>query len=172
MKTVISGNHLIKLLSLTLILSFAAPFMTTGQTGNVNFTGSWALNAGKSTMGDNPRMGGGDITVVHDGNNLNVERTRTNRDGQTMTTTMKYTLDGKECLNTSPRGENKSVAKWSADGKILTINTSRTFEMNGETINMKSTEVWTLTDPKTITIQSTMSTPDGDRTMTLVYDKK
>jgi hypothetical protein len=44
--------------------------------------------------------------------------------------------------------------------------------MNGETVNMKSVEVYTLTDPKTITVQSTSTTPNGERKMTLVYDKK
>jgi hypothetical protein len=33
-------------------------------------------------------------------------------DGQAMTTTTKYSLDGKETANTSGRGESKSVAKW------------------------------------------------------------
>jgi hypothetical protein len=172
MKTGITGNHFLKLLSLTLMLSFTAPFISEGQTGKVNFTGSWALNMEKSTIGDNPRMGGGNFIAKQEGNLLSVERTRTNRDGETVTTTMKYTLDGKESINTSPRGESKSVAIWSTDGNTLTINTTRTFEMDGESRTLKSNEVWTLTDPKTITIQSTMSTPDGDRTMTMVYDKK
>jgi hypothetical protein len=172
MKTTISRTYLLKMLSLTLMLTLVIPFVSQAQTGKVNFTGSWALNAGKSTMGDNPRMAGGDFIANQEGNNLSVERTRTNRDGETMKTTMKYTLDGKECINTSPRGDSKSVATWSADGKTLTISTARTFEMNGETVNMKSVEAWVLTDPKTVTIQSTSSTPNGERKMTMVYDKK
>ncbi|HOW41335.1 MAG TPA: hypothetical protein PL123_12390, partial [Bacteroidales bacterium] len=67
---------------------------------------------------------------------------------------------------------SKSVASWSADSKILTIKTSRTFNMNGESRTMNSTEVWTITDPRTITINSTMSTPNGDRTTTMVYERK
>lgn len=172
MKTKISGNNGLKLFSIALLLLIVAPYISVAQTGKVDFTGSWVLNAGKSTMGDNPRMAGGDFIVKQEGNLLTVDRTRTNRDGEKMTVTMKYTLDGKESINTSQRGDSKSVAKWSADGKTLTINTSRTFEMNGETMNMKSVEVWTLTDPKIITIQSTATTPNGDRKMTMIYDKK
>jgi Tol biopolymer transport system component len=172
MKTGINGIYFLRLLSVTLMLVLITPFVTEAQTGKVNFTGSWALNAEKSTLGDNPRMGGGNFIAVQEGNLLSVERTRTNRDGETVTTTMKYTLDGKESINTSPRGDSKSVAAWSTDGKTLTINTARTFEMNGETMNIKSVEVWALTDPKIITIQSTSTTPDGERKMTMIYDKK
>jgi hypothetical protein len=172
MKTGISGTYFLKLLSLTLILTLAVPFVSMAQTGKVDFTGSWTLNTEKSTMGDNPRMGGGNFIAKQEGNLLNVERTRTNQNGETVTTNMKYTLDGKECVNTSPRGESKSVATWSADGKTLTISTARTFEMNGEKVNMKSVESWVLTSPKMITIQSTASTPNGERKMTLIYDKK
>jgi Tol biopolymer transport system component len=85
---------------------------------------------------------------------------------------MKYTLDGKESINTSPRGDSKSDAKWSADGKSLTIETSRTMNMNGESMTMKSTEVWTLTDAKTLTIAATRQGPNGEVKTTMVYDKK
>jgi hypothetical protein len=172
MKKEIGGTYLLKLLSLTLMLTLVTPLIVEAQTGKVDFTGSWALNAAKSTLGDNPRMGAGDFIAKQEGNNLSVERTRVNRDGETVTTNMKYTLDGKESINTSTRGDSKSVASWSTDGKTLTISTARTFEMNGETVNMKSVEVYTLTDPKTITVQSTSTTPNGERKMTLVYDKK
>jgi len=99
------------------------------------------------------RMGGGNFVATQEANLLTVVRTRTGQDGQPSTTTMKYTLDGKESINTSPRGDSKSVAKWSADGKTLTIETSRTMDMNGESRTMKSTEVWALTDAKTLTVK-------------------
>jgi hypothetical protein len=90
-----------------------------------------------------------------------------------MTTTMKYTLDGKESVNTSQRGDSKSVATWSADNKSLSIATSRTFEMNGEKMTMNSTEVWSRTDAATLTVNSTRQGRDGEEVkVTLVYDKK
>jgi Tol biopolymer transport system component len=172
METVIKRSFLLKVFSLIGILLVAVTSYTNAQAGKTNFTGSWALNEEKSNLGDGPRMGGGDFTAKQDGNLLTVERTFTNRDGQSMTSFMKYTLDGKESLNTSPRGDSKSVASWSADGKTLTISTTRTLNMNGETRNIQSVEVWTMTDPKTINIQSTMTTPNGERKLTMVYDKK
>jgi Tol biopolymer transport system component len=117
-------------------------------------------------------MGGGNFVATQEANLLTVVRTRTGQDGQPITTTMKYTLDGKESLNTSPRGDSKSVVKWSADGKTLTIETSRTMDMNGESRTMKSTEVWTLTDAKTLTVISTRQSPNGEVKSNMVYDKK
>ena len=172
METGIKRSFLFKLLLVSLILMVVLPFYTNAQAGKTNFSGSWVINEAKSNLGDGPRMGGGDFTAKQDGNMLTVERTFTNRDGESVTSLMKYTLDGKESLNTSQRGDSKSVASWSADGKTLTISTSRTFNMNGETRTMQSVEVWTMTDPKTINIQSTMTTPNGERKLTMVYDKK
>jgi Tol biopolymer transport system component len=115
---------------------------------------------------------GGNFVATQEANLLTVVRTRTGQDGQPTTTTMKYTLDGKESVNTSPRGDSKSVAKWSADKKSLTIETTRTMDINGESRTMKSTEVWVLTDAKTLTVTSTRQSPNGEVKSNMVYDKK
>ncbi len=163
-------------LSFTVILAFSVPALTNAQAGKTDFSGKWAMNSDKSKMpeaqGGGMRMGGGDLVVTQSGNILTVERTRTGRNGQEMTTTNKYTLDGKESVNTTQRGESKSVAKWSADGKSLTITTNMSFSMNGQTREMKSTEVWSLENPSTLSIKSTRNGRNGDITMTMVYDKK
>jgi hypothetical protein len=175
----VNCSPLKRLLSLTLMLALITPVMTNAQAGKTHFAGSWTLNAEKSTQpqggqggGGGMRMGGGNFVATQEANLLTVVRTRTGQDGQPVTITMKYTLDGKESVNTSPRGDSKSVAKWSADGKSLTIETSRTMDMNGESRTMKSTEVWVLTDPKTLAITSTRQGPDGDVKSNMVYEKK
>ena len=175
----VKNSWIMRLISLTIMLAFIAPAMTNAQAGKTNFSGTWALNAEKSTpapaggQGGGQRMGGGNFVATQDANLLTVARTRTGQDGQPATTTMKYTLDGKESVNTNPRGESKSVSTWSADGKTLTIVTSRTMDMNGTSTTMKSTEVWTLTDAKTITVVSTRQGRDGAEVTTkMVYDKK
>ena len=170
-------SWLMRLFSLTIILAFVAPVMINAQTGKTNFAGSWIMNATKSTQpqgggGGGQRMGGGDVVVTQEANLLTVSRTRTGQDGQPTTTVLKYTLDGKESINTSPRGDSKSVAKWSADGKTLTIATTRTMDMNGETRTIASSEEWVLTDPKTLTVTSTRQGQDGEVKTVLVYDKK
>jgi Tol biopolymer transport system component len=177
-KSEANGSALLRIISLTVILALIAPVMINAQAGKTNFAGEWTMNAEKSTQpqggqgGGGMRMGGGNFVATQEANLLTVVRTRTGQDGQPSTTTMKYTLDGKESINTSPRGDSKSVAKWSADGKTLTIETSRTMDMNGESTTMKSTEVWALTDAKTLTVTSTRQGPNGDVKSNMVYDKK
>lgn len=166
----VKGSLIMRLISLTIMLAFVTPVMMNAQAGKSNFSGTWALNAEKSTMDQagGQRMGGGNFVAKQEGNLLSVDRTRTNRDGETTTTTSKYTLDGKESVNTTGRGESKSTAKWSADGKTLTIITKSSFNGNERT----STEAWVLTDAKTLTISRTRTTQDGDMTTKMVYDKK
>jgi hypothetical protein len=167
-------SSFMRLASLIVMLVVIVPAMAYAQTDKSNFSGTWNMNAEKSTLGDGggQRMGGGNFVATQDANLLTVVRTRTGQDGQSMTITMKYTLDGKESVNTNPRGESKSIATWSPDGKMLTIVTTRTRENNGETMVMKSTEEWMLTDAKTITVKSTRDGQNGEVKSTIVYDKK
>jgi hypothetical protein len=166
--------HLFRLFSLTIMMAFVTPVISDAQAGKTNFSGTWTLNAEKSTpaQGRGQMMGGGNVIVKQEGNLLTVERTRNNQNGEATTITMKYTLDGKESVNTTPRGTSKAVATWSADGRTLTINSTRTIERDGSTMEMKSTEVWTLSGDKVLTVQTTATTPNGERKSTLVYDKK
>ncbi len=169
-----------------IILAFLAmPFTTYAQAGKANFAGNWALNAEKSQMGQpqgqppqgagqgqGQRMGGfggGPLTVKQEANLLTQVRTRTGQDGTATTTETKVTLDGKETVNTSQRGESKLTGTWSADGKSLTIVTKASFNGN----EMVTTAVWSLTDANTLAIKSTRKNQDGeDVTTTMVYDKK
>ena len=181
-KRIKKGQVITLMVTVTMMLMTANMFAQ----GKTSFAGSWAINAEKSNsgqaagqgqaQGQNPgqRAGGfgGDFIAKQDGNLLTVERTRTNRDGVANTTVTKYTLDGKESINSTARGDSKSVATWSPDGKVLTIKTSRTMDMNGESRTMTSTEVWKLTDATTLTIETTMGTPNGERKVTAVYNKK
>jgi len=178
----INRRNLLKLISLTVILLFIVPAMANAQ-GKADFSGTWAMNAEKSNLGApggggpggggggggfGGRGGGGNFVATQDATTLSVERTR-NRNGEETKTTTKYTLDGKETVNSTGMGESKSTAKWSADGKSLTIVTSRSFNGN----DMTTTEVWALTDAKTLSITSTRKNQDGaDVKTVMVYDKK
>ncbi|MBN2863210.1 MAG: hypothetical protein JXN62_08625 [Bacteroidales bacterium] len=163
------------------IVSFflLVPFTVNGQAGKANFSGTWALNAEKSDMGQQGQggrmggFGGGDFVARQEANLLTVERSRTNQSGETVKTETKYSLDGKESVNTAGRGgESKSVATWSSDGKTLTIVTTRSMERDGQSMEMKTTEAWTLSGPASLSIVSTMNTPNGEMKTTRVYDKK
>jgi len=155
-----------QVLSLTIALLLITPLMTYAQAGKANFSGTWALNAEKSTLpeGGGQRMGGGEFTITQDATTMT--QSRTGQDGTARET--KYILDGKENVNTTGRGEMKYTAKWSADGKSLTIVTKMSFNGNERT----STAVWSLTDAKTLSIASTRQGQDGEVKTTMVYDKK
>jgi len=172
-----------------IILAFLAmPFSTYAQAGKANFSGSWTYNAEKSQtgqpqgqppqgagQGQGQRMGGfgrGNFDATQEANLLTVVRTRTNQSGETTKTESKYTLDGKESVNTTARGNSKSTATWSADGKTLTIVTKSTFNMNGESREITSKEEWSLTSPTSLSVKSTRTGQNGDVVTTAVYDKK
>ena len=168
------------LLSLMIIMALTVlPLSLDGQGTRTDFSGTWVYNAEKSNTGQASGQGqgrggfaGGDFTVKQDANLLTVERIRTNPEGQSSTITTKYTLDGTESLNSSQRGDSRSVASWSSDGKVLTIKTTRTMTRDGESRTLTTTEVYSLSDSKTLNIEITSPSPEGERKVTAVYNKK
>lgn len=172
------------------------PASILAQTGKANFSGNWVVNVEKSNFGQGQGQpqtqgrqgqaqgmgqdqgqkaggfGGGNFIAKQEGNLLTVERSRTNQNGKTNKTESRYTLDGKECVNTTGRGESKSTATWSPDGKTLKIVTNSTFTTNGESRTMKSTEEWSLKDASILSVKTTRASKSGDRVSTIVYDKK
>ncbi|HOU01486.1 MAG TPA: hypothetical protein PK719_08860 [Bacteroidales bacterium] len=178
-----------------IIMTVALFFACVSLTAQVNFSGTWNLNAEKSQFGGGPggggpggggpggggpgggggRMGGGPRVIIQSGNNLSVETTMRGFDGGEPTKMVtKYTLDGKPTENTrtSPMGDmtSKSTATWSADKKSLTIVTTMSFDGN----EMKTTETWKLSaDGKSMTIESVRPGFDGgEMKTTMVYDKQ
>jgi hypothetical protein len=169
----IKRNYYVWLILAMIISLFILPERVNAQKAKTNFSGIWAFNESKSNMGEGRGFRSArQITVAQDGNNLTVERVRTNQNGESTTTSEKYTLDGKESVNTSGRGPSKAIVKWTADGKSLNFAITRSFERDGQTTEIKSSEVWTLPDAKTLSIQSTTVMQDNERKATIVYDKK
>jgi len=50
--------------------------------------------------------------------------------------------------------------------------TNSTFNANGESRTMKSTEEWSLKDASTLSIKTTRVSQNGDRVSTIIYEKK
>ena len=179
-------RKLFQFLSFAVIIAFMMPALTHAQAGKANFAGNWVVNTEKSTQPQQPAGGqgggqgggnrgfGGPQTVAQEANLLTVETTRTNPQTNEVTkNVMKYTLDGKESVNTSARGDSKSVATWSADGKSLTIVTTRTMDRNGETMTFKTSSVWTLDGANLVVTTTTPGMNGGaDRVVKVVFDKK
>jgi hypothetical protein len=157
-------------------LVMAAFCMTTsGLFAQTNFAGTWAFNDSKSNFGDSQfRIAATSMVVTQDANTLSVESTMPGRDGEEMKTSAKYTLDGKVSENPMFNTTRKSTVTWSADKSSLIISSTMTFDMNGETREMKSTETWKLSDGgKLLSIESVRPGRDGgEMKTTAAYDKK
>ncbi len=157
-------------------LVMAAFCMTTsGLFAQTNFAGTWAFNDSKSNFGDSQfRFAATSMVVTQDANTLSVESTMPGRDGEEMKTSAKYTLDGKVSENPMFNTTRKSTVTWSADKSSLIISSTMTFDMNGETREMKSTETWKLSDGgKLLSIESVRPGRDGgEMKTTAAYDKK
>ena len=137
-----------------------------------DFSGEWNLNTSESELGEFNRAAS-KIKITQDENSLTIERTGTRRNGEVFTYTEKITLDGKESVNTVfGDRQRKAVAEWSEDGLSLIISSTMNFERDGETREVKSQETWILTDNgKSIVIDSSSTTPRGERKQKLVYNK-
>jgi len=153
---------IMKVLSSAVLLALIAPVMINAQESKANFEGTWALNTMKSSP--SASNSSGSLVVNQDMNKFTT--TLTDENGAKVTS--KYTLDGKECINKSGGIEKKSTAKFSDEGKVLTI-VSR-YEKDGQETTERS--IWSLNDPKTLSIEQTVSGTSGDEVTRYVYDKK
>ena len=138
-----------------------------------DFKGEWAFNEQKSKLPEGGfRMNASKLKVTPDGDGIAIERTSTGPNGDNVSTD-KIAFDGKTTESTAfGNSKKKSTAAWSADGNQLIINSSIAFERDGNAMEFKTVETWKLVDEKTLSIESKTSSPNGDRTSTLVYDKK
>jgi hypothetical protein len=160
-----------------IIASFAALLMVSAaviaKTKNADFSGAWNLNQEKSVLGEGgQRRLATALVVEQKGNGLTVTRKGKSQSGEDFETVEKFTLDGKECVNTVRERPRTSTAVWSADGQGLTIATTSTFERNGDTTTVKSTETWKLGEKNAVlSIDFNSQSPRGERKGTYVYDK-
>jgi hypothetical protein len=148
--------------------------ISAGVFAQTNFSGTWAFNESKSNFGGSQfRFAATTMVVTQDANTLSVESTMPGRDGGEMKSSAKYTLDGKVSENPMFNTTRKSTVTWSADKTSITIASTMTFERDGESREMKSSEVWKLSEGgKVLLIESTRPGPDGEMKTTVAYDKK
>lgn len=134
--------------------------------GAPNLTGNWKLNLQKSQYGPIPAPVEVTRTIKLEGINLSMhtEQKTVQRDSSS---DLKYTTDGKECVNKVTNGDAKGTARW--EGDTLIIESS---QMNGQQ-ELKSREVWTLSsDGKTLTIQTHLALPQGGVDVKQVFDRQ
>lgn len=133
-----------------------------------DFSGTWKLNKEKSTLNAEFSMAPTQLIVVQKGNDLSLERNISFQD-QNMTIQEKFTLDGKECLNNGMMdSKKKSVAVFSADKKVLTIE-SKIPMQDGAEIAIK--EVFSIVNGNLI-LDSSNKSSWGDTKEKMTFDKQ
>ena len=162
-----------QLLVMAVICALLLIPVTSSAKEKTDFTGDWTLNESKSDLGEGRMFSTSKMTVKQEGNTIIIERTRSGRDGQERTMSETLTTDGKENTSKSENRSSTSTAEWSDDGTTLTIKSNMEFNRQGETFQIKRSEIWTLGEEgKILKIQSESSSSRGERSVTLVYDKQ
>ena len=141
---------------------------------NADFSGEWTLNKSKSELGQwGERIAPKKLKIDGKTDAVAIDRFSVNQSGAEVITNEKLTFDGKESENTIfGNSKKKSVAKWSEDGQTLNVNSTIFLDRNGETTEIKVTELWKLIDNgQALSLESTSNSSFGTSTMKLVYDK-
>ena len=160
---------------LSLVIVSAFLFSFSNPVYQTNFSGTWKLNEGKSELGQFGGRGvASKLVIDQKSDGVTVTRNSVNFQGEAVATTEILTNDGKETETTlSPNAKRKASLKWAADGLTLTITYSISFDNNGQTFELKGTENWSLSaDGKALTLQNSLSTPNGDIAIKAAYDKQ
>jgi len=158
--------------------------VVTSAQAQPQFTGTWVLDRSQSQL---PKGGahGKDaadpqaqppevkLIVEQQGNTLKATRSVA-RGSRERAMTETFVADGSERTEQTPRG-GSSVTRATLGGDRLVVNKTHTrpAKEQGQPARTFSREsVWTLSqDGRTLTIDTTMHTPRGDRAMKTVYTK-
>ena len=166
-----TGKQALSLILVSLYLCFGAS--TFAQ--KINLSGTWNYNEGKSQLGEGGRgrMAATKIKITQDDGKILLEKTSNSPTGEEFTSKETITLDGKECENIIMENRTKkSTANFSVDGKLLTISSLSVFERDGNKMEIKSIEIFKLSDDgNALAIDATSTSPRGERKQTLAYDK-
>lgn len=153
-----------KVLFVFLAVAFSA--VTYGQA--VDLSGNWALNVSKSKLNDQFSIAPVLCKISQSDSVLTLER-KFEFQGQEMTITEKFNLDGRECSNTGfMESVKKSKVSFSDDNKSIKISSLVTTSDGGE---INSTEQYSM-DSENLNYQVTSSSSMfGEMSETAVYDK-
>lgn len=155
-------THSRRFLAIMLLFSLAAVVAA----AKPNFTGDWKLNTTKSDFGQMPAPNSMTQKIDHNDPDLKVHVKQSSDMGE-FERDMKYTTDGKECVNTFRENPSTSVLKW--DGDALAIETKGKFGDNEFTMKDR----WTLSsDGKVLTMVRHFSSSFGEGEQKLVLEKQ
>jgi hypothetical protein len=166
-------------LALALSAALAVPALVHAQ--KADFSGTWTFDEAKSDAPAGPgaggggrgaggggggRMGGGTpskLVIKQTGTELTVERTLANG-----TETAVYKLDGSESTNKTGMGESKMKAAW--DGANLVLTGKQAVSTPQGNFEIDAKEVYSVAGA-VLTVTTTRTTPRGENTRKLVFNK-
>ena len=161
--------------SLSVLVAFGLVMFSTLTLSaqRATFSGEWKLNESKSELGEFGGRVARTVKAEQKEDNIMVSRTTPGfNGGDPVTSAMTLTFDGKVVESEGFGGsKRKSTAKWSDDGKTLTISSTMNFERDGQSFEFKSTEIWTMTKDGLLSIVTNSTSPRGDMTTKAVYGK-
>lgn len=153
-----------------MVLTVFALTMSVAAAVNADLSGTWKLDAAKST-GLPPGMEQ-TMIITQTGDALNLETVVKGGPQGEQTVKDSYVLDGKETDLNLPNGKGKRTSKRSADG----IEVSEKAEVktpDGATVNIEVTRKWTLAaDGKSLTIEQKVKTPSGEQEFKRLFIKQ
>lgn len=171
MKTHVTSWRSIMMLS---SLAFVILFSTAASIFKPDFSGEWALDQGKSALGEfGAMMAATKLSVKQEGDVITVVRYASSPMGESVTTD-KITLDGKESPSSGGMqgSSRKTTSQLAADQNTVTVTSVTSMSFDGNAFEITATETWSLSaDGKTLTVDSNSSTPMGNNTIKQVYNK-
>jgi hypothetical protein len=132
-----------------------------------NFTGEWKLNAAKSDFGPTPAPERLSRKVEHADPDLKYISTQSGRQAD-ITSEIRYTTDGKECVNETRMGPVKGTAQWEGDVLVIKYKTH-----SPQVGDIEGEDRWSLSaDGKTTTVKSIFRGGFGEAERTLILEKE
>jgi hypothetical protein len=159
-------------LAVAMAIAIALPAAAAAQ---ANFSGTWVFDPTRSQGVPD----GVTITMIvkHDGDRVQIESQISAPMGQ-QTIPDLYVLDGKETDYKPPvvgegTGKGKRTAKWTADKNGFESSERATISAPEGAADITAKRKWTLApDGKTLTIEMTLNSPQGEQVSTRVFAKK
>jgi hypothetical protein len=145
----------------------------TGMADRANFSGEWKLDEGKSELAEFANFAPRIIKITQTADSVIISKTAPSFNGENVTTSETLSYDGKQTKTTFAGTSTRTAsAKWSDDGQALTITYVLMLDFNGQTTEIKGTEVWTLADGgATLVSQNSSSSSFGDMKAKGIYKK-
>jgi hypothetical protein len=151
-------------MSLTILFSFSYKA--------ANFSGTWNLDESASELGQfGARAAASKIVVEQSAEGFKLIRSNTGFDGSTADVTENYTV-GKATENTGMMNSKKTgTLAWDGE-QSFKIDFDLRMEFQGNSFELKGSEKWEISaDGKTLTLNTHLTTPQGDLDTKAVYKK-